>query len=433
MALRCPSGQRIFTPVNPGGQIVITQNDLNITETEGLDFFFSNDDLSPVIPVLIDDANGTTVWTPDNAGNDPTRFGSLTNTGNTITYTQGAGVQEGDCLTIHYWVDNFQGTDDDDCDNTFELCFGADQGGGGDPTISCANAATTVSAGNLPATFTGSDFATSDSTNLLEVGAIASTLVDGNPVPAGITVVGGELRVDATVAPGNYVFRAEIVQFVNNQRFSTFCTSGITVTAGDGVLSCTNRTQWQFNNTPFGIAASELGANGVAPYTIDRATVFLNGAPAQNVTVNNERISFDANAADGAYGFTYTLRDANGDTVTCANTRIINVETGGGTSGGGVGIGVGGPQCQNSSWVNGSPTLNCGDGPMQYQINLRDANNNPVTQPVGTINFGLIGLPAGGQVNGISNDGGGNYTVEIDLSNVNCAGTVDASLAYSLT
>lgn len=496
MSLTCPDNVLIYAAHNPGGIVVITLDDLGITDSNNANFFFENESGAAALVEFIDEAGGTTVWSTTNAP-DPQRNGDITNDGTTITYTQGATSQEGDCVTIKYYADNQQGTPDDECDQTFLLCLWPRPNNQG----CVADISKSASADDV--VLTNADFGITDNNCSVFINSAGSLdVISSNTANTGGALLRGASSAGNT-QPITYTIICPGEQNV-------VCNANINFTGGSG-LTCTNRQTWVFNTLPAAIQISELGAN--AQGTIQLTSLTINGQPASTA---NPQIGFPAGSPDGTYDMDYTITDGV-DTISCSRQFIINVNGGQalictsraswtftslpgsiavaelgangqgplqltaitvngqpatitnnrldvpvGTANGtydiaytvtdgvtsvsctkqyivnssGVGTGtgnaLGGPDCANSTWTGGRPTLQCGSGPQQYEVSIRDANGNAVTQPFNTISFGLIGLPAGSTVNAISDNGAGTYIIEIDLSEVNCSGSFEAYLGYTL-
>lgn len=412
MALTCPDGIVLYRPLNPGGDITVTQADLGITDSNNLNFFFENESTAAAIVELIDDASGTTVWSTTSAP-DPQRNGSITNTGRTITYTQGLNAEQGDCITIKYYADNQQGTADDECDQTFLICLGDRPN-----TEDCVDNIVKLNADNI--ILTASDFGISSDCNVILLSAAGLTVLDGN------LALNGEI----VLANINGVESSEITYRITCPGSENIeCTASL-ILQTENNFQCTNRSQWSFTTLPANISIAELGANANGPVSLESLTVTFNGSPFLSTTTFNSQITFPSGTANGTYQISYTINDGT-NSASCTKNVVINtsgiIDNGGNNGGSAIGVG-----CQNSSWTNGQPSMQCGDGPQRFQVTLRDENGNAIDRPVSSIAFGLIGVPSGGSVTPISNDGNGVYTIEIDLSQVNCAGSIDASVGYSL-
>lgn len=344
MAIRCPGGVTVYRPLAANTSYVITQDEIGVFDNDGagggLPVWFQADGTAAALAEKVDDANGTTVWTPNNQ-TEPGRHGSITNAGQTITYTTGSAPQEGDCITIKYFASNQQETDDSDCDQVFLLCLGDDPGTV-TPPVTDEFACTT----RQSFTFT-----------LQDLPAL---------IPFSDIVVGG--------------------------------------------------TQ-----------ATAVGIDGV---TDPRATVEATGISLNNLPVGSYVITTRAGNADGAF-------------TTC--DKIVNIANVGtpdpgtpDTGGPGPVINTGSlnatgaPGCAQSSWRDGVPQLRCGADPVRHVVNMRDAAGQAITTPFTAMQFGLANLPAGGVVRTVADNGAGEYTLEIDLSNVTCVGTFAAAVTYSL-
>ena len=425
MALNCPNGVIIYAPHNPQGIVVISQQDLGISDSNGQNFFFANESSAAAVVEFIDDATGTTVWSTT-AAPDPQRNGSITNTGTTITYTQGQNAEDGDCITIKYYADNQQGTPDDECDQTFLLCLGDPPNTGNQFQCTLRQNWTFTS---LPATVFVAEMG-SFGIAPLNLASLAITL-NGVPV-TNLPTDSDSIDFPAGTQNGTYVLNYTIQ---DSNGASASCSREVVIDTGGAAFQCTTRQSWTFDSLPAGVAVAELGANGQPPIELVSMTARLNGQTAPEVIFQNNQIFFPTGVANGTYDVTYTIRDATNTVASCTRQVVINTSgtgPGPGPIDPGNGVGVGGPNCVNSFWTDGEPSLSCGDGPTQVRLSLRDANGNPVTQNINTIDFGLINMPAGGRVTPIVDDGQGTYTIEIDLTNVNCAGTFTPFVGYSL-
>jgi len=404
MTISCPAAQNIsVASISPGNVIRITLAELGI-ETDNQAFFTN------AFITLIDDADGNSVF-PDVPEGDTPRPGVITNNGAEIFYTTDPNVQPGDVITIEYLAKD----DDDNCEQTFTLSIGQ------------ASAALGDECDNVPELLNGSDlFVIPVDDGVVQPVTFDSLSLFFGPttrIIANRSVSSPAFSLDPAIhQSGEYRLSYRLVD--GNGNIGPLCETTFAYESGESNPQgrCADINDIRLPN---GTIADFTVATGETLFVRNvMATDIVTGRelPDYPVRIDNRSIIIGGNAPDDSnVQITYSLVGSEEVLANCDGFRVIKSGATEGTANN--------LNCTASRFLDGQPNITCGAAATVHTVYLEQADGSPLTLPAESVQFNLSpNTPEGVTHRFLSHDGRGNYQLEIDPSQANCAGTTDGSI-----